>query len=187
MISITQENEETDLNSLAQSERNKHGNRYEREIYEFVLEGLKNDPTIEVTSPGKTSKNKELRVVTQLGSFIPDVDILISDKKSGIPIIVISTKTTLRERVALTAYALRLLRDRHPKLIGILVAECKDEFEKKSGKLKTPELGSDSNPNRPRIAALYENIRIFVDNEKIPLGIGVRPRSELIDYIKGLI
>ena len=54
----------------------------------------------------------------------------------------------------------------------------------KNGNQKPLELGSDMAPTRPRIQAMFENVKIFVDNPDIQMGVGVRPRSELVSYIK---
>lgn len=180
--------EDSSKNSEAQARRAKHGRDYEIAMFNFVSEGLKELDNIIVLHPGtKANGVPNIQTNTHLGPFIPDIDILIVDKATKMPRVVISVKTSMRERITGSLYSFRLLRDKNPSLDCIVALEGAREYDSKTNKPKPLELGSDEKPTRPRQEAIYENVRIFVDNPEIKMGIGVRPRSELIDYIKSLV
>ena len=113
------EPEETENNSDAQSRRVLSGNQFEREIFEYIKNEIGNNPNIillkprtQVYPPG-SDRDYEfscMQIMTAHGDIIGDTDIVIYDKKRKKPLILVSCKISLRERMSQSLFHLFLYR-----------------------------------------------------------------------------
>jgi len=164
--------------SKAQSLRSGTGHSYQNDVYDRLCHGLKNMPLIDVVKPGATaSALPSLLMRSSIGTFIPDIDIVVVNKVTRNPFVIISTKTSIRERLTGTFYTKRVMSDKYPGIPVILVTCDKDL-----------EFGTLDKPRRPRIECAYENIIVYSDNPDTELGMGIKSTDDLIsDILKMLL
>ena len=111
--------EETENNSEAQSRRVLSGNQFEREIFEYIKNEIEHNsniillkPRTQVYPPG-SDRDPEfscMQIYTAYGDIIGDTDIVVYDKKKKKPLILVSCKISLRERMSQSLFHLFLYR-----------------------------------------------------------------------------
>lgn len=111
-------------------------------------------------------------------SFDGDTDIIIYDEKHDIPEMIISTKTSIRERFYQVAYTRYLYREKYPNIEIWFVTNENKGIKTKDGSWKS-ELGTEQRPTKPRQLGNYHHIPIFSSNAKTNFGGCVKPYSDL--------
>jgi len=163
-----------------QSKASKSGNDFQHQIFQKIISEIKDpkfmilQPRSSVYLPGNEKRPRHfscLEIVTPIGSFIGDTDIVIFNKLRHKPVLIISCKTSVRERITQSLYYSRLYRDKYGLIPFFLITkDVKGEFgtEKKAGKA--------------RILAEHERMWVFTENIKT-IGGCVKPLDSLIQEI----
>jgi hypothetical protein len=106
--------------SELQSRRVTNGNEFEREIFDYLKSEIGDNPKImllqprtHVYPPGSERPHTFscMQITTAWGDVIGDTDIVVYHKKRQKPLILISCKTSLRERIAQSLFHWFLYRD----------------------------------------------------------------------------
>jgi len=105
--------------------------------------------------------------------FIGDTDIVVYSKKKRTPIVVISCKTSLRERYTQSLYSARLYRDKYGVTLPFFIVTRDTDLE----------LGSEKHMRKPRLLADFERVAIYSTNSRTSKGGGVYARTDLIPAI----
>jgi len=168
--------------SEAQRNRSKSGNDFEKEIFDFLEKEIGQHPKIKLLRPRTkvylpgSKRPQELscmQINTPYGDIIGDTDIVIYHTKRNLPLMLISCKTSIRERLAQSIFHLYLYRKKH--------ADIKLFFVTKDNDL---EFGTMDKPNKPRILAESENIYCYSTNPLTCYGGCIHPFETMIVDIK---
>ena len=164
-----------------QSERAASGYKFEQEIYNYILKvldiPLKSHNKI-LLFGGTLKKDRpdiyqKLVFAPTTGGFTGDIDIVMFDESTKIPCLIISTKTSIRERfyqVLCTQY-----------MYSILYPSIRIWFVTKDSQL---EFGTPNTPRQARKMAEYFNIPCYVDNINTTCGGNIKPLSKIVDDIR---
>jgi hypothetical protein len=131
---------------------------------------------------GKTLKSERpdiwgrMEFYTPGGSFVGDIDIVLYHEYEHKPILIISTKTSLRERLYQVLCTYFMYKEKYP---GILVWFVTDDVGRGKNKRWQSELGSEIKPTKPRMLGNRYNIPIFSSNTNTSYGGCVKPISQL--------
>ncbi|MDD1703197.1 MAG: BsaWI family type II restriction enzyme [Methanoregula sp.] len=169
-------------NSDAQGRRSKAGNKFELEVYEYLNKELGDHPKIrllrprtQVYLPGSRRKCPFccMQINTSFGDIIGDTDIVVYHVKRNTPLIIVSCKTSIRERLASSLYNLHLYRKKYPDIKLFFVTKDNDL-----------EFGKEKKPNKNRILAISEGIFCYSQNPKTDFGGCIHPYENMIVDIK---
>jgi hypothetical protein len=169
-------------NSEAQSRRSKNGNEFEKEVFEYLQNELGSEPKIKLLRPRTqvylpgSKRPQELscmQINTPYGDIIGDTDIVIYHMKRNIPLMLVSCKTSIRERLSQSIFHLYLYRKKHPDIKLFFVTKDNDL-----------ELGSTTRANKNRILAESENVYCYSQNPLTEFGGCVHPFKQMIVDIK---
>jgi len=169
-------------NSAAQSRRSKGGYSFEKEVFEYLYTEIGNHPKINLLRPRSKvylpgSKRPHtfscMQITTSHGDIIGDTDIVVYHVKRKLPLMLISCKTSLRERLAQSLFHYYLYRKNYPNI--------KLFFVTKDNSL---ELGSLEKPNKNRILIESEGVYCYSQNSQTQFGGCVHPYENMIVDIK---
>lgn len=169
-------------NSEAQSNRSKNGNAFEKEVFDFLMKEIGQHPKIKLLRPRTkvylpgSKRPQELscmQINTPYGDIIGDTDIVVYHTKRGMPLMLISCKTSIRERLSQSIFHLYLYRKKHPDIKLFFVTKDNDL-----------EFGTMDKPNKTRILAESENIYCYSTNPLTCYGGCVHPFKTMIVDIK---
>ncbi|MFA4850874.1 MAG: BsaWI family type II restriction enzyme [Methanoregula sp.] len=169
-------------NSIAQGLRSKKGYDFETEISDYLASELGNEPLIRLLRPRTkvylpgSKRNYDfscMQITTSFGDVIGDTDIVVYQQKRATPLMLISCKTSLRERLASSLYNLHLYRRKYPDIKLFFVTNDNDL-----------ELGSPEKPNKNRILVLSEGVYCYSKNPKTKFGPSVYPFENMIIDIR---
>jgi hypothetical protein len=169
-------------NSDAQGRRSKAGSNFEEEVFNYLNSELGDNPKIRLLRPRTQvylpgSKRKCpfccMQINTPFGDVIGDTDIVVFHVKRNTPLIIVSCKTSLRERLASSLYNLHLYRKKYPDIKLFFVTKDNDL-----------EFGKEKRPNKNRILAISEGIFCYSQNPKTDFGGCIHPFEYMIIDIK---
>ena len=161
----------------------KRGIKFQNIIYRLIADEIK-DPRIRVLQPNCATtypRNKRpeksnfpcLQIHTAAGSIIGDTDILIYDTKLKRPVIIISCKHSVRERITESLYYKRLYDELYGSKIKLFFVTADPDTE----------FGTNEKPTKPRILATKEDAFVFSTNPKTSFGGVVKPIDSLVNEI----
>ena len=155
--------QETEKNSDAQSRRAISGNKFEREIFEYLKKEIGDNPKISLLQP-KThvyppgSKRLHefscMQIMTPLGDVIGDTDIIVYHNTKKKPLILISCKTSLRERMSQSLFHLFLYK-------SLKYTDLKLFFVTKDPDL---EFGTKKRPKKWGVLAAFLGVYCYTQN-----------------------
>jgi hypothetical protein len=156
-----------------------NGKNFEKFVYGYINSGIKvqlESKHISLLYGGNIISERPdvyglLECYTSTGSFIGDVDILLYDEYTHKPLLIISTKTSVRERFYQVAYTYMLYKQKYPNILLWFVTEDSS----KTGS----EFGTDLNPRQARKVAAYHNIPIYSTNPCTSYSGNVKPFNTL--------
>jgi len=169
-------------NSHAQSRRSKNGYSFESEVYDYLNNEIGNHPKIKllrprtkVYLPGSTRPHTFscMQITTTHGDIIGDTDIVVYHVKRNTPLMLISCKTSIRERLAQSLFHLYLYRKKYSDIKLFFVTKDNDL-----------ELGTLKKPNKNRILIESEGVYCYSQNPLTEIGGGVHPFENMIVDIK---
>ncbi len=169
-------------NSDAQGRRAKAGSSFEEEVFNYLNKELGDNPKIRLLRPRTLvylpgSKRKCpfccMQINTPFGDVIGDTDIVVFHVKRNIPLIIVSCKTSLRERLASSLYNLHLYRRKYSDIKLFFVTKDNDL-----------EFGTEKKPNKNRILSISEGIFCYSQNPKTDFGGCIHPFEYMIIDIK---
>jgi hypothetical protein len=169
-------------NSIAQGLRSKKGYDFEMEVYDYLKNEIGNHPNIRLLRPKTqvylpgSKRNYSfscMQITTSFGDVVGDTDIVVYHQKQKTPLMLISCKTSLRERLASSLYNLHLYRKKYPDIKLFFVTQDNDL-----------ELGKLKKPNKNRILVLSEGIYCYSKNPKTEFGDSIYPFENMIIDIK---
>jgi hypothetical protein len=171
----------TSTDSEGQRTRTYNGLEFEREIFEYVRDKLKDVPYLTVAFGKRLATDypevrRLLLLHTPAKSVSVDADVIIIDNRINQPVVIVSCKTTARERPYQSFYCARVYRSMYPRLVFCFVTEDNDK--------RGPEWGTDEKPRLHRVLCTYENIFVYSRSPRTKLGGCVRKFSDLIPDIK---
>ena len=166
-----------------QSKASRSGNAFQREIYKMILDQVK-DPNLSVNQPSTTivkagkkkRKGKQfpcLLIHTPIASFIGDTDIVVFNKRKQVPAVIISCKTSIRERIAQALYSARLYRAQHGENLPFYLVTRDPGLE----------FGSEQKPKKALVMVWHERISVYTMNPRTVTGGPIRPIDQLIPDI----
>jgi hypothetical protein len=173
-----------DKNSAAQAKRSKGGYRFEKQVAEYLDAEIGSHPKINLLRPrsraylpGSTRPHTFscMQITTPYGDIIGDTDIVVYHVKRKTPLMLISCKTSLRERLAQSLFHYYLYKKIYPNIKLFFVT-----------KDKSLELGTFDRPNKNRILLESENVYCYSQNPHTNIGGCVQPYSNMIIDIKRL-
>lgn len=168
--------------SVAQSKRAKSGNEFEHEIYDYLSNELKDNskikllrPRTQVYLPGSKRPHELscMQITTPYGDIVGDTDIVVYHTKRGIPLMIVSCKTSIRERLTQSIFHLYLYRKKYPDIKLFFVTKDNDL-----------EFGTIKKPNKNRILAESENVYCYSKNPSTEYGGCIHPFDSMIVDIK---
>jgi hypothetical protein len=169
-------------NSIAQSLRSKSGYRFEKEVFEYLDDEIGNHPKINLLRPrtkaylpGSTRPHTFscMQITTPYGDIIGDTDIVVYHTKRKTPLMLISCKTSLRERLAQSLFHYYLYKKTYSNIKLFFVT-----------KDKSLELGTLERPNKNRILLESESVYCYSLNDHTEFGGCVHPFENMIVDIK---
>lgn len=167
-----------------QSGVQKRGRKFQNYVYRWIKSELK-DPRISVLQPNCATvypKDKKcprkslfpcLQIHTPIGSIIGDTDIVIYNKELKKPVIIISCKHSVRERITESLYYKNLYDELYGSNIKLFFVTADPDTE----------FGTDTKPTKPRIPAMKEGAFVFSQNPKTSFSGVVKPFDSLISEI----
>jgi hypothetical protein len=151
--------------SEEQRRRKKSGEEFEREIFEYIKKEIGDHPKITLLQPRThvyppgSKRNYEfscMQIKTANGDVIGDTDIVVYHKTHKKPLILISCKTTFRERMAQSLFHWYLYRQElHSDLKLFFVTTDRDL-----------EFGTKERPKKWGVLAAYLNVYCYSKNPK---------------------
>jgi hypothetical protein len=169
-------------NSETQSKRSKDGHEFENFIFNILERELGINPKIKLLRPRSqvylpgSKRPHELscmQITTPYGDIVGDTDIVIYHTKRGLPLMIISCKLSIRERLSQSIFHLYLYRKKYPDIKLFFVTKDKDL-----------ELGTLAKPNKNRILAESENVYCYSLNKETCFGGCIHPFETMITDIK---
>jgi hypothetical protein len=172
-------------NSDAQARRVNNGNKFENEIYEYLQREIGENkriillkPKTHVYPPGseKPPEFSCMQIFTAFGDVIGDTDIVVYDKKLKKPLILVSCKTSFRERMSQSLFHLFLYQSKkHKDLKLFFVTQDPDlEFGSKDHPRKWGVIAADlgvycysQNPNTECWGTIYPFDNMIKDLKRI--------------------
>ena len=166
--------------SLYQSLRALSGTGFQNAIYKW-LKGKIHHDNVSILQPKRLQPilpNKRrpphqffcLQLHTPIGSIIGDTDIVVFDKAAKKPIIIISCKRSIRERLTESLYYKGLYERMYGIRLPLFVVTDDPDLE----------FGTGEKPKKARILATFENAFIYSTNPKTEV-------SGCVKYIDSLI
>ncbi|HNX17635.1 MAG TPA: BsaWI family type II restriction enzyme [Methanoregula sp.] len=171
-----------DKNSDAQRKRSKGGYKFEKEVFEYLDAEIGSNPKINLLRPrsraylpGSTRPHTFscMQITTPYGDIIGDTDIVVYHVRRKTPLMLISCKTSLRERLAQSLFHFYLYRKIYPNIKLFFVT-----------KDKSLEMGSIEKPNKNRILLESENVYCYTQNPNTKTGGCVKPFGNMVIDIK---
>jgi hypothetical protein len=171
-----------DDNSAAQSRRSRGGYSFEKAVYDYLNTEIGDHPKINLLRPrtkaylpGTTRPHTFscMQITTPYGDIIGDTDIVVYHTTRKKPLMLISCKTSLRERLAQSLFHYYLYKKTYPNIKLFFVT-----------KDKSLELGSLDKPNKNRILLESENVYCYSDNPRTKFGGCVQPFDYMIINIR---
>ncbi len=171
-----------DKNSVAQGLRSRGGYSFEKNVYDYLNAEIGNHPKINLLRPRtkaylpgsvRPQTFSCMQINTPYGDIIGDTDIVVYHVKRRTPMMLISCKTSLRERLAQSLYHYYLYRKTYPNIKLFFVTED-----------KSLELGSFHKPKKNRILLESENVYCYSTNPQTDFGGCVHPFENMIKDIK---
>jgi hypothetical protein len=169
-------------NSVAQGLRSSGGYSFEKEVFEYLNAEIGSHPKINLLRPrtkaylpGSTRPHTFscMQITTPYGDIIGDTDIVVYHMTRKKPLMLISCKTSLRERLAQSLFHYYLYRKTYPNIKLFFVT-----------KDKSLELGSLEKPNKNRILLESENVYCYSQNVRTKIGGCVQPFNNMIKDIR---
>jgi hypothetical protein len=169
-------------NSIAQGLRSSGGYSFEKEVFEYLNAEIGSHPKINLLRPrtkaylpGSTRPHTFscMQITTPYGDIIGDTDIVVYHMTRKKPLMLISCKTSLRERLAQSLFHYYLYRKTYPNIKLFFVT-----------KDKSLELGSLEKPNKNRILLESENVYCYSQNARTKIGGCVQPFNNMIKDIR---
>lgn len=169
-------------NSESQSRRSKSGYAFEKEIFDYLTKEIGLNPKIKLLRPRTqvylpgSKRPQELscmQINTTYGSIIGDTDIVIYHTKRAIPLMLVSCKTSIRERLTQSLFHLYLYRKKHPDIKLFFVTKDNDL-----------EFGTIDKPNKNRILVESEGVYCYSTNPLTGYGGAIHPFEQMIITIK---
>lgn len=142
----------------SQSERSASGYRYEHEVFSMIPLSVLHNSGIsaylgrELVSLERRDIRKQIVVApTMNGGFVGDVDILLYDEIKKQPILIVSTKTSIRERMYQVLCTKTMYQQMYPNIqVWFVTKNIGNEF------------GSNDRPKHPRKLVHYYNIPCYI-------------------------
>jgi len=169
--------------SELQSLRVNNGNKFEREIFEYLKKEIGDNPKISLLQP-KThvyppgSKRLHefscMQITTPFGDVIGDTDIVVYHNTRKKPLVLISCKTSLRERLSQSLFHLFLYRT-------LKYNDLKLFFVTKDPYL---EFGTKKRPRKWGVLAAHLGVYCFSQNPKTECWGSIQPFENMIVEIK---
>ena len=169
-------------NSEAQSRRSKNGAAFEKEVYDHLDKEIGSHPKIKLLRPRTrvylpgSKRPHELscmQITTPYGDIIGDTDIVVYHTTRKIPLMIVSCKTSIRERLAQSILHLYLYKKMYPNIKLFFVTLDTDV-----------EFGTLDKPRKPRILAESENVYCYSTNPLTAMGGCIHPFENMIVDIK---
>jgi len=114
----------------------------------------------------------------EFGTCLPDADLIVYDPQTNLPVVIISSKTTLRERIAQTAYWKFKLNETHStRYIKMFFVTPDDDSD----------LSKPSEDNKPRMIVEVELDGSYVLSDNVLESKKVKKFSELIHDLRKLV
>lgn len=174
------------MTDAAQSARTKSGKAFEKYVFGLI-------PVEALNKSGKTAylgsalKKERPLIATQLtinptycGGFLGDVDIVVYDEIAHTPVLIISTKTSIRERTYQVMCTKSMYQRIFPNISVWFVTKNSGE---ELGKWKD-EFGSQQHPLQSRKLVTTYNIPCYVEDQRTIEGGMIKHLSHLNDDIK---
>jgi len=171
-----------DNDSEAQSHRSKNGNDFEREIFDYLEKEIGSHPKIKLLRPRthvylpgtkRPHTFSCMQIMTPYGDIVGDTDIVVYHIKRETPLMLISCKTSIRERLTQSIFHLYLYRKKYSDIKLFFVTKDSDL-----------ELGTMKKPNKNRILAESENVYCYSKNPNTGFGGCIHPFETMIVDIK---
>lgn len=179
----------SDTNSLAQSNRSRDGRSLELDTIQIIshLEEILETHHISILdghclSTDRPDVYNRISFRSLNGLFVGDIDIVLYDEYKHEPVLIISTKTSFRERFYESLCTLLMYKVDYPRIQVWVVTN--DNGRMSSDKKWHSELGTDISPTKQRQLGAYYHIPIYSRNPQTSFGGGVKPISMLCDDIK---
>jgi hypothetical protein len=172
----------TNGDSEAQSRRSKNGYNFEKAVFDQISSEIgDNDkilllkPKTQVYLPGSKRPQRFtcMQITTPYGEIIGDTDIVVYHTKRKLPLMLVSCKTSIRERLAQSMFHWMLYKNKFPDIKLFFVTQDKDE-----------EFGTMTKPTKNRILAESQNVHCYSTNPKTECTGVVHPFEFLIIDIK---
>jgi hypothetical protein len=179
---MTKIQNDADDNSAAQSRRSRGGYSFEKEVFDYLNAEIGDHPKINLLRPrtkaylpGSTRPHTFscMQITTPYGDIIGDTDIVVYHTTRKNPLMLVSCKTSLRERLAQSLFHYYLYKKTYPNIKLFFVT-----------KDKSLELGSLDKPNKNRILLESENVYCYSDNPRTKFGGCVQPFNNMIKDIR---
>jgi hypothetical protein len=170
-------------NSDAQSRRVTSGNEFEHKIFEYIQNEIKDNPNIVLLKP-KThvyppGSDRDydfscMQIMTPHGDIIGDTDIVVYDKTRKKPLILVSCKISLRERMSQSLFHWFLYKaEKDPEIKLFFVTKDPDL-----------EFGSRENPRKWGVLAAHLGVYCYSQNPKTECWGTIFPFNNMIKDLK---
>ncbi|MFA4849711.1 MAG: BsaWI family type II restriction enzyme [Methanoregula sp.] len=170
-------------NSDAQSRRVISGNEFEREIFEYIKNEIGDNgdiailkPKTHVYPPG-SDRDYEfscMQIKTPHGDVIGDTDIVVFDRKRNKPLILVSCKISLRERMSQSLFHWFLYKaEKDPEIKLFFVTKDPDL-----------EFGTRENPRKWGVLAAHLGVYCYSQNPETESWGTIYPFGNMIRDLK---
>ncbi|MFA6332934.1 MAG: BsaWI family type II restriction enzyme [Methanoregula sp.] len=170
-------------NSDAQSRRVLSGNEFEREIFDYIKKEIGDNPNVSILKPKThvyppgSDRDYEfscMQILTPHGDVIGDTDIVIFDRKRNKPLILVSCKISLRERMSQSLFHWFLYKaEKDPEIKLFFVTKDPDL-----------EFGTRENPRKWGVLAAHLGVYCYSQNPLTESWGTVYPFKNMIKDLK---
>jgi hypothetical protein len=160
------------------------GHDFQNDIYNWLIENIHHD-NVSILQPKKLKPilpnrrqppNKFfcLQLHTPIGSIIGDTDIVVFDRAAKKPIIIISCKRSIRERLTESLYYKGLYERMYGIRLPLFVVTDDPDLE----------FGTGEKPKKARILATFENTFVYSTNPETEVSGCVKFIDSLINDVR---
>ena len=169
--------------SKLQARRVNNGNEFERGIFEYLNKEIGDNPNIallkprtQVYPPGseRAYEFSCMQIITPLGDVIGDTDIVVYHNKRKKPLILISCKVSLRERLSQSLFHLFLYQTFKYKDLKLFFVTKDPDLE----------FGTKERPRKWGVLAAYLNVYCYSQNPKTECWGTIYPFENMIKDLK---
>ncbi len=160
------------------------GTDFQNAIYNWLIENIKHD-NVSILQPkrlkpvlpnerGPPNKFFCLQLHTPIGSIIGDTDIVVFDKAAKKPIIIISCKRSIRERLTESLYYKGLYERMYGIRLPLFIVTDDPDLE----------FGTEKKPRKARILATFENAFVYSTNPETEASGCVKSIDSLVNDVR---